>query len=674
MNLRVARLCQMSLFALALGSLVASGCGKKVIEKQLYEVGLDGTAIDKTVDPCTDFYQHACGGWLTSAKPGTVYNARSFSTISRTVSDQLVALFQDAFKGRLAGDAGAARIIDLYSACINEDAGTKRGLAPLQGLLDAIDGIKDPDTLLAALVALHRADIPAGLAVALSSDLRDGARLLLSLGEGGLGPLSPEDYRGANRALYDDYAAALFAQARLDPLAAPAAVALEAELAAKALTPLMARDPAQSFHVLDRAALRALAPLFPWDAYLKALGAEAVTQIAVDNPAALQRLAALFAATPASAWQSYLRLRVLDNLVLWLPGGFGAEYYKLASALRGGGSAAPPPREYQCYNAVASVLPGELGSLYVKRTFGAGERNASAQMLREIVAVFGRSLAQVSWLDQTTRGRAQDKLAKIDQKVGYPDHFTTLDFPIDSADFLADALRYGAAAHQDRLRRMDQPVPRSEWFAPVFTVNAFYNPSNNDVSFPAAILRSPMFNLTSHVPVNFGAIGAVMGHELTHGFDDNGSRYDAGGALRDWWLPATRQRFEERVQCVRKQYSEFPALAGTAVDGALTVNENIADMGGIKLAFQGYRERMAMAQEEWVAAGYSEDQQFFLSYAQIWCTQIADSYQRYLLKVDEHAPARYRVQGPLANLPSFAEAFSCKDQSAMSPQGRCAVW
>jgi putative endopeptidase len=449
---------------------------------------------------------------------------------------------------------------------------------------------------------------------------------------------------------------------------AAAVLRIETELAKVSKSRVERRDPKGMFNRMDLRRLGQLTPAVDWSAYQRTLGAAVGGDVNVTAPKFFEGVQAALKGIEPGAWQAYLQWHVVRDAARTLAKPFVDEAFALEQALTG--QAEQRPRWRRCVAATNEALGDLLGQAYVETNFAGESKSAAVAMVHAISGAFGAELDRLDWMDDATRKRAHDKLSSMAYLVGYTSKWKTYDFEIEPKNYAQNALRASAFELARELRKVGTAVDRDEWQMTPSTVNAYYDPQRNHMVFPAGILQPPMYDVKFSVPVNLGAIGMVVGHELTHGFDDEGSQYDAKGNLQNWWEPAVGERFGQRTRCVSQQYSRYEPQPGAKVNGDLTLGENIADLGGVKLAFQAYRA-MRSGAERVTAGGFSEDQQFFLAMGQAWCAKARPEVERLRLKTDPHSPPRFRVVGPLANLPEFAEAFSCTPPAA---DQSCSVW
>lgn len=648
-------------------------------------IGLDPTLFNTRVSPCEDFFEHACGGWLarTEIPSEQARWSRGFSELG----DRNIAVARAHLEGSrppAGGDTPALRQArTYYAACMDRGAHERAGLLPLAPLFAKIDAVKDADTLVDALAALHEVGARALFDFSSTQDLKETTRVTGEVDQAGLG-LPDRDYY-----LKDDEPSRKIRQSYLRHVArmlelggaAPAQsatdastiVALETRLAQASLSRLDRREPAKLHHRLELTGLQEKAPRLPWKRYLTARRVGAVTEINVTAPDFAARVSELVEKTPAADWRAYLRWHLLHGTASALPRRFLQEDFDFGRAFSGAKQLMP--RWKRCFHATDAGVGESLAQSWVAQTFGAEGKSRALEMVHEIEAAFGERAKQLPWMDELTRTRAMEKLATIANQIGYPNKWREYPFTVDAKDFLGNKLRASADEQTRQIAKIGRPVDRDDWHMTPPTVNAYYQAQLNQMVFPAGILQPPFFHATAPLPVNYGAIGMVVGHELTHGFDDKGRKFDASGNLRDWWSEAAGKDFTERAQCVVRQFEEVEPLPGLKLNGKLMLGENIADLGGLKLAYAALQRRQQKAALP-LHEGKTPEQQFFLAYAQAWCFKARPEFQRLAAKIDPHAPARLRVNGPLSNLKAFQKAFSCPAGAKMvrPADKRCSVW
>jgi putative endopeptidase len=648
--------------------------GPPAVDVSLQEVGLEASSLDRTADPCVDFYQFACGGWMAKNQiPADRARWGRLAEIDEHNKAALQGLLDDDAKG--SGDASAKKLGDFFASCMDEAGIEKAGIASVQPLLDRAAKVKDAKSWLTAVVELHKAGIDAAWDVGAGADFKDSTKVITQLDSGGLGLPERGYYLDAKYKdkldAYTTHVGKMLALAK-SPGSAADVIAIETELAKVTKTPIEARDVQAAYNPTDLKGLAKQTKSVDWAAYFKGLNFAPSAKLDVGTPKFFAALDALRTQFKPAQWATYFTYHALEQLAPTLPKVYDDEHFELVKILTG--VEQRPERFKRCIDATTEGLGEMLGKQYADKYFPAAAKQAAGSIVDAIVRAMHDDLAGLDWMSPKTRDIAVAKLAKIVRRVGYPDKWKTYDFAVKRDDYAGNMLRARVfAAHRERAKS-GKPFDRSEWGMQSFTVNAYYSGSANNIALPAGILQMPFFGVDRGVAANLGGIGLVIGHELTHGFDDQGSQFDADGNLANWWQPDDKTKFDAKGTCVADQYSSFEAIPKGFVQGRLTLGENIADLGGAKMAFEAYRALRKNAEKQYVADGFTEDQQFFIGIAQAWCDKDRPAEIQRRLAVDPHAPPKFRVYGALRNLPEFATAFSCPLGTPMHPQKACSVW
>jgi putative endopeptidase len=657
--------------------------GPPPVTTTLAAVGLDGAAIDRTVDPCKDFYQFACGGWIASTEiPGdSPMWVRSFSEIQKRNETALKATLEDAAAAK-SPDGTTQKIGDYYAACMDEAAADAAGVEPIKDLVARARGVKSGGDVASFVTELHRKMIFPIFTISGEQDFGDATRVIAYLDQGGLG-LPDRDYYTKDddekkkiRKAYVEHVERMLVLVGFDKKTAPRAaeqvLETETEIAKVSKTKVERRDPKKLYNLLSRNDLAKKAPKFPWDSYFKSLGIGDVKQVNVTSTSFFEGIDKLLTTVKPDAWKSYLAYHVAKSSADLLSKPFVDESFAMRKLLTG--QKENKPRWKRCVAHTDRALGELVAQPFVAKYFGGESKRAAEQMVQEISKAFAVEVKSLDWMDDKTREKALGKLQMMEYLIGYPAKWRSYDFKVDRTKFAANAMIANEHEQKRILVRIGKPVDRGEWFMSPPMVNAYYDPTRNQMVFPAGILQPPFYDVKAATYVNLGAIGMVVGHELTHGFDDEGSQFAGNGNLENWWQPDVAKKFADKTSCVVQQYSSYEAIPARNVNGELTLGENIADLGGLKLAFMAYRQSRKGAASMAVADGFTEDQQFFLAAGQAWCAKGRDEYLSMLVQTDPHSPPKFRVNGSVSSMPEFAQAFSCSEGSPMRPAKACSVW
>jgi endothelin-converting enzyme/putative endopeptidase len=631
--------------------------------------GIDRSAIDEGTGACADFYQHACGAWLknTPIPDDKAGWTRSFSVIDKQNKELLNAILTDLVAGKTEGVAFGKEMASMYGACMNEAAIDKAGAKPLAPLFATVKKLSKKN-LAETLAVLHAQGVGGFFSFGPTPDAKDSSQMIGDLVQGGIG-LPERDYYFDDDAktkelqgAYKKYLETLFTLSGKKPAAAKALAedvyGLEKRLAEYMMNKVDRRDPQKVTNKMDLAKVEALAPGFAWKTYLKAMKVSDAVAINVSMVDYLKALPERFDKEPLPLVKSYLEARILTSTATQLAKPFDDAAFAYKQALTGQKS--QEVRWKRCVGLVNHGMGEALARPFIAKTLGEGGKDAVQQLIMSIEASMEARLPELAWMDDETRAKAFEKVRAIVNKVVQPSKWRNYEgLTAKAGDHFGNVLAAEAFENARQMAKVGKAVDREEWFMSPPDVNAYYDPQTNQMVFPAGILQPPFYAPQNAKSANLGGIGMVMGHELTHGFDDEGRQFDAKG-------------FDERAQCVVAQYNDFIPIDDLHVNGKLTLGENLADLGGINLAYQAMMKDAEASKTG--SAGFTPQQTFFYAYAQAWCTNQRPEMQRLRVKTDPHSPPKFRVNGPLSNMPEFRQAFACKTGDAMVRENSCRVW
>ncbi len=643
--------------------------------------------MDPAVSPCTNFYQYACGTWRTNHPiPSDQSRWGRFNELSERNQKIAREILEKSAQPSPARSPIDQKIGDYYAACMDELAVAHKGIEPIQPQLDSVAALNSKEQLASEMVRLQNSGVPGLFRFSAQPDPKHASVNIAGFGQGGLG-LPDRDYylktdeRSVQiRKQYQQHIANMFdlldkATHSAGDSAARAATVLKLEtaLAKISMDRVSMRNPDNTYHPMMVNDLPGLTPDFDWKTYLTALHTPAVEKINVSQPDFLKGLAGLISQTDLADLKSYLDWHILHAAAPALPQAFVNEnfdfYDKTLAGVR-----ELQPRWKRCVTEVDRGLGEALGQKFVEVAFSGPSKSRALQMVHEIEKSMEQDIRTATWMTDATKKEALVKLTDVANKIGYPEKWRDYSsVVITRDDFLGDRERAAQFELHRNLNKIGTPVDKSEWGMTPPTVNAYYNSAQNNINFPAGILQPPFYNSKADDAVNYGAIGVVVGHELTHGFDDQGRRYDGEGNLRDWWTPEDAKNFTGRAECVVNEYAGFSPVDGVNLNGKLTLGENAADNGGIHLAYLALMDHLA-GKILPKLDGFTQEQLFFLGFAQVWCENSTDASSRARAIVDPHSPGQFRVNGTVQNLPEFQSAFSCKATDPMVSKQACRVW
>ncbi|HWY05389.1 MAG TPA: M13 family metallopeptidase [Candidatus Acidoferrales bacterium] len=657
---------------------------------------LDVSAMDRTIDPCVDFYTYSCGGWIK--KNPIPPDQASWGTYGKLEDDnraQLRTILEEAGKANGARDAVqhdvthdvTQKIGDYYASCMDEAAIEKLGAKPLLPELERIAHLNSKQDLAEYFATTQ---FPPSLygggtlfTFRSNQDFKDSTQVIAEADQGGLG-LPDRDYYLKDDAKSEELRKAYLAHvAKMFELLgdkpsdaateAATVMRIETALAKGQMTRVERRDPPKLYHKMSVEDLQKLAPNFGWNTYFAKTGAGSLAALNVVAPDYFHVMSQEIEKEPLADWKTYLRWHAAHDAATDLSSAFVKENFSFyGKTLRGREEL--PPRWKRCANDVDNDLGEALGRVYVAKYFSPEAKQAALKIVTEVEAAMQSEIQALPWMGAATKEQALTKLHTIANKIGYPDawrDYSTLE--IVRGDEIGNSERASWFEFRRWLAKIGKPVDRKEWGMTPPTVNAYYDPQKNDINFPAGVLQPPLFSALSDAAPNYGDTGATMGHELTHAFDDEGSQFDAQGNLRNWWTEADRKEFEQRAQCVVDQYSGYTIIDDIKINGKLTNGEDLADLGGTLLAYLAWKEDMKDQKLE-PLDGLTPDQRFFVAYGQSWCTNEREENKRLRATVDPHSPEKYRANGVAANMKEFREAFHCKPGQPMVRQNACRVW
>jgi putative endopeptidase len=651
-------------------------------------LGFDLSNLDRSASPCADFYQFAEGGWMKNNPIPPAYSRwGSFNILANHNEGTLREILEEAAKDKSAKPgSNRQKIGDFYASCMDETQIESAGLKPLAPEFERIAAIKDAASLQAEVARLQVEGVNAIFGAGSEQDLKDSDRMIAGAEQGGLGLLDRDYYTRDDdkskelRAQYVQHMTNMFKLMGDDDAKAGAeaktVMEIETSLAKVSMTRVDRRDPEKNYHRMSVAEFRALAPNISWGEYFKEIGAPPVQEVNVHQPEFFKEVNAEWTSLPPADWKVYLRWHLVHAVARQLPAKFVEENFNFYGKTLTG-TKEILPRWRRCVQATDGELGEALGQVYVERAFPPEAKAKATIMVRNLMAALREDLSTLDWMSAATREQAIKKLDAIRLKIGYPDKWRDYSaFRVDRGAFVENALRGNENDTAYDLAKIGKPVDRGVFDMTPPTVNAYYNSNRNEIVFPAGILQPPFYDPNRDDAMNYGGIGAAIGHELTHGFDDQGSKFDAAGNLKNWWTPEDKKNFEARGECIVKQFDGFVVEPGLNQNGKLVEGESIADLGGMTIAYAAFRKTLEGKGEPAAIDGFTADQRFFLGWAQTWAGNTRAEFARVMVNTNPHPLDRFRVNGPLSNMPAFAKAFECSANSAMIRlEGqRCRIW
>ncbi|MDD5544082.1 MAG: M13 family metallopeptidase [Acidobacteriia bacterium] len=648
----------------------------------------DLSAMDKTANPCEDFYEYACGNWRKNNPiPSDQSRWGRFNELAEYNRQILHQILEKASVKDPKRSPIMQKIGDFYASCMDEKAVDAKGSAPLKPILNRIAAVSNRDQLVDTLAYLHALGGAAVFGFGAQPDLHNASVMIAGISQGGLG-LPDRDYyinqdpkSQETRQKYVEHIAKTFEllgdNAATSKTEAQAVLAIETKLAEAAFERVKMRDPKNRDHKMNVSELAALAPGFKFERFFAATGAPQFTEVNVVPPDFFQKVNGALESVSLSDWKNYLRWQAARAASPMLSDKFVHENFDFYGKYLNGQKEIQP-RWKRCVQSTDQMMGEALGQPYVAETFGPQGKQRMLVMVNALEKALSTDIKDLPWMTPTTKEQAEAKLQAVTNKIGYPEKWRDYkSLRIVRGDLLGDVQRARSFEVHRNWNKIGKPLDKTEWGMTPPTVNAYYNPAENNINFPAGILQPPFFDKRVDEAVNFGGIGVVIGHEITHGFDDQGAKFDLAGNLKNWWSDADKKEFEKRTSCIADEYSSFVSVDDLHLNGRLTLGENTADNGGVRIAYMALHNLMSQDPKNkanQVIEGFTPEQRFFLGFAQVWCENRTPESARVLVKTDPHSPGRFRVIGVVQNDPDFAKAFSCKTGDKMVSENACRVW
>jgi len=653
--------------------------------------GVQLTSIDKTCKPCQDFYHYANGDWLKKNPIPPAYPSwNSFSSLQERNQTHLKEILEKAETSSAAPGSNDQKIGDFYTSCMNETQINAEGAKPLESEFQKIEAVDGIPALESEIAHLQSIGVNALFRFRSTQDAKDSSQVIGGADQGGLG-MPDRDYyletgkkevdekNAKIRVQYVDHAIKMFQLLGDDQAQASGnaqtVMDIETKLAQASLTRVERRDPVKLYHKMDRRELKTLTPDFSWDGYFQDLGYPNIEAVDVAVPKFFQAMNDDLKAVPIAAWKVYLRWHLVDAYAAELSQPFVEENFNFQGRTLQG-TKELLPRWKRCVQATDRQLGEALGQDYVKEYFPPEAKARAQEMVANLVSALHDDLQTLPWMSEPTREQALKKLSAFTRKIGYPDKWRDYSaFNVNRGPYVLNSLRGREFEFNRQMKKIGKPVDRGEWGMSPPTVNAYYSPERNEIVFPAGILQPPFFDPKADDASNYGGMGAVIGHEMTHGFDDEGRKFDADGNLRDWWTPEDAKNFDERAECVQKQFDSYEVEDGLHENGKLVLGESIADLGGLTIAYNAL-EKDLEGKPRPLIGGYTPEQRFFLSYEQLWAANDRPEFERLMVNTNPHALDRFRAIAAPTNMPAFYKAFDCQEGDAMvrPSEIRCQIW
>lgn len=648
---------------------------------------LDLNNMDTSVQPCQDFYRYVNGGWLTNNPVPSAYsNWGSFSEILERNNEVLQTLLLDATARKDAPKGSSVQIVgDFYVSGMDSVRADEEGVTPLAQEFARIEGIKSRADLQRSLTRDHQLGGSPIFSIVSQQDFKNSEEVIVSLDQAGL-TLPDRDYYllddtrySSTRKEFNDYMIEMFKLLGDDAATAEknAKIVMEIEtrLAKVSMSRVDLRDAEKQYHKMTITELKKLVPPLNWNKYLTDLDLN-VKKLNVSQPDFMKEVGLMLETVPLSNWKTYLRWQLIDGTAQFLGSNFENAHFKFHGTVLNGQKELRP-RWKRVLSTIDRFAGDALGQMYVAKAFSPEAKDRALRMVKNLLAAFDERVTGLDWMSPATKKKAKEKAKAFQLKIGYTDKWKSYDgLNINNGSYVLNILRASEFETRRQLEKVGKPVDRTEWFMTPSTVNAYYNPTMNEIVFPAGILQPPFFDPNADDAVNYGGMGAVIGHEITHGFDDQGRKFDAKGNLKDWWTKADADKFEARAAIVKEQFDNYVAIDSLKVNGALTLGENIADLGGLAVAYHAFQKTLDGKPMLQKIDGFTPQQRFFMAWAQMWRRNYTDANLKQRLVTDPHSPSEFRANGPLANIKEFGQAFDCGATATMlrPPAKQVKIW